>query len=153
MGKKKVIKQTEADVLKETEAREAVEKKVVQTAEKIKARAVLIGRVYIQATYNNVIISITDMNGNLLAIGSAGALGFKGPKKSTPFAASRVAEALVEKANKFGLKNLHISVKGVGSGREAAIRVFGSRGFNILSIKDITPIPHNGCRPRKVRRV
>lgn len=154
MGKKKIIKQTTEEVLKETEAQEETQKKATETIGKTSGKkTVLRGRVYIQATYNNVLISIMDVSGNLLAMTSSGALGFKGPKKATPFAASKVAESLIEKMQKIGLKDLYIFVKGVGSGRESAIRLFGSRGFNIISIKDITPMPHNGCRPRKPRRV
>ena len=154
MGKKKIIRQTEAEVLKETEMQEELQKKIVQTVEVGgKKRIITAGRVYIQASYNNVMISITDTSGNLLAASSSGAMGFKGPKKATPFAASKVAENLIEKVQKYGLKDLHIFVKGVGSGREAAVRVFAARGFNLLAIRDITPIPHNGCRPRKPRRV
>lgn len=111
------------------------------------------GRAYIQATYNNTIVAITDQNGNTLAIGSSGQLGFKGPKKSTPFAASVVIRDVVNKVKEYGLQYVAVYVKGVGSGRESAIRALNANGLNILSIKDITPIPHNGCRKKKPRRV
>lgn len=154
MGKKKIVKQTQEEILRETERQEAIQRRALQAAEKVKSKKkVEAGKVYIQSTYNNTLISVTDLKGNVLVQGSAGALGFKGPKKATPFAASKVAEAVSEKLKKFNLKDLDILVKGIGSGRDAAIRAFGARGFNIQSIKDITPIPHNGCRPPKVRRV
>lgn len=154
MGKKKVIKQTQEEVLKETETREETQKQSIKKAvEKTRGVKVVEAKVFIQATYNNVMITITDLGGNVLAWGTSGSLGFKGPKKATPFAASKVAETLVEKIKKIGIRDLYILINGIGSGRESAIRVFGARGFNILSIKDTTPIPHNGCRPRKPRRV
>lgn len=111
------------------------------------------GCAYIQATYNNTIVTITDQTGNALAWSTAGTCGFKGPKKATPYAASIIVKNVVDKIRSFGLKDVHVFVKGVGSGREAAIRAINSNGINILSIKDTTPIPHNGCRPPKVRRV
>ncbi|OGD30040.1 30S ribosomal protein S11 [Candidatus Azambacteria bacterium RIFCSPHIGHO2_01_FULL_44_55] len=111
------------------------------------------GRVYIQATYNNTIVSVTDESGNVVAWASSGNLGFKGPKKATPYAASRVSETVVEKVKKTGIANVEVFVKGIGSGRESAVRSLAAHGLNILSIKDVTPIPHNGPRPRKVRRV
>ena len=111
------------------------------------------GRVYVKASYNNTLISITDEKGNLLAWSSAGSLGFAGPKKATPFAASKVIAALAEKVKKFGPVNVSVFVSGVGGGRDSAIRSLANQGFNILSIKDVTPIPHNGPKPPKVRRV
>lgn len=111
------------------------------------------GRVYIQASYNNTLISLTDDQGNVLAVSSAGALGFKGPKKATPYAANKVVEVLSDKMKKVGLKDVSIYVKGIGSGREAAIRAVAGQGLNVLTIKDITPVPHNGPRQRKPRRV
>ena len=153
MGKKKIQAQSEEEVLKEVALQEAVRKKSVQKLEKIESKKTTKGHVNIQSTYNNTIIIFTDPNGNVLAWSSAGSLGFKGPKKSTPFAASKVIESLSEKAKKIGLRELKVFVKGIGSGREAAIRALASRGFDIISIKDITPVPHNGCRPPKPRRV
>lgn len=111
------------------------------------------GRVYVQATYNNTLISVTDPRGNVLAWSSAGSNGFKGPKKATPYAASIVIKNLMEKIKPFSFREAHVFVKGIGLGREGAIRALHANGINILSIKDVTPIPHNGCRPAKVRRV
>ncbi|OGZ35412.1 MAG: 30S ribosomal protein S11 [Candidatus Portnoybacteria bacterium RIFCSPLOWO2_01_FULL_43_11] len=128
-------------------------RKAVRAGEKQKTARTENGRVYIQSTYNNTIITITDINGNILAWSSSGSVGFKGPKKATPFAASRIVESLMEKIRKIGIRQVSVFVKGVGSGREAAIRAFIGQGLEINSIKDFTPIPHNGCRPPKVRRV
>ena len=152
MGKKKVIKQTEEEVLKEKDQLEATQRKIAR-ASASKGKRVETGRAYINSSYNNIVMTITDINGNVLAWSSSGSLGFKGPKKSTPFAASKVAEAVTEKINKIGVRKLSILVKGIGSGREGAIRSLAAKGFEIVSIKDITPVPHNGCRPRKPRRV
>lgn len=117
------------------------------------AKKVDTGNAYIKVSYNNTLISVTDEKGNLLAWSSAGALGFSGPKKATPFAASKVVAALAEKLKKVGPANLHIMVNGIGGGRDSSIRSFANQGFNILSIRDVTPIPHNGPKPVKVRRV
>lgn len=157
MGKKKVIKKTEEELLKEAEDREAVEKKATSTIES-KGGKIKIGDsgrafVYIQSSYNNTIVTLTDTQGNVVAWSSAGAVGFKGPKKATPFAASRVIETLIGKVKKLNIREVAIFVRGVGSGREAAIRALINHGLEINSIKDMTPIPHNGCRPRKPRRV
>lgn len=111
------------------------------------------GRVSIQCTYNNTIVTIADLNGGVLAWSSSGHLGFKGAKKSTPYAATQIIAELSEKVKKFGVQELEVYVKGVGSGREACIRALANNGFNLTSIKDITPIPHNGCRPRRPRRM
>jgi len=111
------------------------------------------GQAHVQCSYNNTLITVTDMNGEVLAWSSSGLLGFKGAKKSTPFAATQVAGDVAEKLKKYGVKELEAFVKGVGSGREAAVRALVNRGFDLVSIKDITPIPHNGCRPRRPRRV
>ncbi|MEM9423238.1 MAG: 30S ribosomal protein S11 [Spirochaetota bacterium] len=116
-------------------------------------RTIREGNVYIQATFNNVLITITDLQGNAVASASAGSLGFRGGKKSTPFAAQLAAETAGNKAKEVGLADIHVFVKGPGIGREAAIRSLGNVGFNVQSIRDVTPIPHNGCRPRKSRRV
>jgi len=111
------------------------------------------GNVYVQATFNNTIITITDRQGNSISWASAGGLGFRGAKKSTPFAAQTTAETAAKKAMDFGLREVHVFVKGPGVGRESAIRSLGNLGLTVRSIKDVTPIPHNGCRPRKSRRV
>ena len=111
------------------------------------------GKVFIQATFNNTIVTITDLNGNAVAWSSAGSLGFRGAKKSTPYAAQTTAETAARKAMDQGLQEVHVFVNGPGVGRESAIRSLGALGLNVRSIKDVTPIPHNGCRPRKSRRV
>ena len=111
------------------------------------------GNVYIQATFNNTIITITDLKGNALSWASSGGLGFRGAKKSTPFAAQTVAETAVQKAVSYGLREVHVFVQGPGVGRESAVRSLGALGLKVKSISDVTPIPHNGCRPRKTRRM
>ncbi len=149
MGKKKIAQQTQEEVLKEKDALEATMAKASKGSGKKLGR----GNVYIGASYNNTIITVTDQQGNTVAWASAGSLGFSGPKKATPFAASKVVSAIAEKLKKTGLSDVDIYVNGVGSGRDSSIRSFGNQGFNITSIKDVTPIPHNGPRPKKVRRV
>ena len=114
---------------------------------------ILNGIAYVQSTFNNTIISIADTNGNVVSWASAGQKGFKGSRKSTPYAAQIAAEDAGTKAKEFGLKNLQVFVKGPGGGRESALRALQAVGFYITSIKDTTPIPHNGCRPPKKRRV
>ena len=111
------------------------------------------GQAHIKASYNNTIVSVTDLNGALLAWSTAGKCGFKGPRKATPYAAGVIVKNLAEKVKEFGIKELDVFVKGVGTGRESAVRAFGANGINIVSIKDVTPIPHGGCRPKKKRRV
>ena len=116
-------------------------------------KTVIEGNVYIQATFNNTIITVTDINGNALSWASAGGLGFRGAKKSTPYAAQTTCETAAKKAMDFGLKEVNVFVKGPGVGRESAIRTLGVLGLKVRSIRDVTPSPHNGCRPRKSRRV
>lgn len=116
-------------------------------------RHVAKGEVHILCTYNNTLITMTDLNGGVLGWSSSGSLGFKGSKKSTPYAATLVAQKVIEKTARFGVKDVDIFVKGVGGGREASIRAIGNAGLQINIIKDITPVPHNGCRPKKPRRV
>jgi small subunit ribosomal protein S11 len=111
------------------------------------------GIVHIQSTFNNTIVTITDPAGNVVAWSSAGVQGFKGSRKSTPFAAQIAAEDAAKKAMEHGMKNVEVYVKGPGSGRESALRSLQAAGFNVVMIKDVTPIPHNGCRPPKRRRV
>ena len=124
------------------------------TAKKRKEKkSVYEGNVYIQATFNNTIVTITDINGNALSWASSGGLGFLGAKKSTPFAAQTVAETAVQKAQGYGLREVHVYIKGPGMGRENAIRSLGAMGLRVKSIHDVTPIPHNGCRPLKTRRM
>ncbi|MCK5248441.1 MAG: 30S ribosomal protein S11 [Spirochaetaceae bacterium] len=116
-------------------------------------KTVVEGNVYIQATFNNTIVTITDLKGNALSWCSAGSLGFRGAKKSTPYAAQTTAETATNRARDYGLQIVNVFVKGPGVGRESAIRSLGNQGLKVKTIKDITPIPHNGCRPRKSRRV
>jgi len=111
------------------------------------------GIAHIQSTFNNTIITITDVNGNTIAWSSAGSQGFKGSRKSTPFAAQLAADDAAKKAQEHGVQNIEVYVKGPGSGREAALRALQAAGFNVTLIRDVTPIPHNGCRPPKRRRV
>lgn len=114
---------------------------------------ILNGVVHIQSTFNNTIVSITDPTGNVIAWSSSGMQGFKGSRKSTPFAAQLAAEDAAKKAQEHGMRNVEVYVKGPGAGRESALRSLQAAGFNVLLIKDVTPIPHNGCRPPKRRRV
>ena len=136
-----------------TEKSEAKEKKPAHKKKKKIRRQVLIGQAHIQCTYNNTIISFSDQGGKVLAWSSAGSLGFRGAKKATPYAATQIVNSAAEKVARFGLREIDVFVKGVGSGRESAIRALVNNDFDITLIKDITPIPHNGCRPRKPRRV
>ncbi len=126
---------------KKTKARRREKKNVVH------------GVAHIKSTFNNTIISISDMDGNVLSWASAGNVGFKGSRKSTPFAAQMAAEAASRKAQEHGVRRVDVEVKGPGSGRETAIRSLQASGLEIIGIKDVTPVPHNGCRPRKRRRV
>ena len=111
------------------------------------------GKVYVQSTYNNTIVSVTDLTGNVISWGSAGLVGFKGSKKSTPYAAQKTMEDTITRVKDRGLQEVDVFVKGVGSGRESAIRALQGSGLIVISIKDETPIPHGGVRPKKVRRV
>ena len=124
----------------------------VKQKKKVK-KNVAAGIAHIQSTFNNTIVTITDVNGNAVAWSSAGARGFKGSRKSTPFAAQLAAEDAAKKAMEHGVRNVTVYVKGPGSGRESALRALNSAGFKINLIRDVTPVPHNGCRPRKRRRV
>jgi len=151
MGKTRVVTKTEEEIIKEAETVEETIKKV-ETKSKAK-RQIEVGRVYINASYNNTLMTATDLEGNVIVQASAGALGFKGPKKATPFAASKVAETLIEKISKIGFKEAEVYIKGIGRGREAALRSLATHGLDIKLVKDITPIPHNGPRPPKPRRV
>jgi small subunit ribosomal protein S11 len=111
------------------------------------------GRIYVQSTYNNTIVTVTDTSGNVIGWGSAGRTGFKGSKKSTPYAAQKTMEDSLARLKDVGLMEVDVFIKGIGTGRESAVRALQSGGFNILSIKDQTPIPHGGVRPKKARRV
>jgi small subunit ribosomal protein S11 len=126
--------------------------KVRTTKKKIK-KSVLDGVAHIHASFNNTIITICDRQGNTLCWATAGGSGFRGSRKSTPFAAQVAAQSAGEKAQEYGLKNLEVSIKGPGPGRESAVRALNSLGFKITNITDVTPVPHNGCRPPKRRRV
>ena len=156
MGKQRVNDMVSAPEEKPVAASqsETVTETIVKRGGKKKTvRQVRSGNAYIQATYNNTMITFTDLNGNALGQSSAGENGFKGPKKSTPFAATMIVKKAADKIKATGLKDVHVLVKGVGSGRESAIRALNANGLNVLSIKDVTPIPHNGCRRKKPRRV
>lgn len=122
-------------------------------SKKKEKRHIQTGVAHIQATFNNTLVTITDMGGDVIVWGSAGSLGFKGSRKSTPFAAQRAAEVVAKKAMEHGMKQVDVFVKGPGSGRESAIRALQSAGLKVNLIRDVTPIPHNGCRPPKRRRV
>ncbi len=141
MGKKRVT-------TKEGEVKEAK-----PVSEKKSSKSIDSGRVYINVSFNNTMITVTDQNGNVVTWGSAGSLGFSGPKKATPFAAQKVVATIAEKIAKTGPFNVDVIVSGVSVGRDSAIRSLINHGFNINSIKDVTPIPHNGPKPKKVRRV
>jgi small subunit ribosomal protein S11 len=146
MGKKRIVTKSGEDTSKLEQKISALQQKAVNIQlEK--------GRVYINASYNNTIVTLTNLKGDVIATSSAGALGFKGPKKATPFAASKAVEALLEKVKKTGLKEVEVYVKGVGGGRESAIRTLANHGLDINLIKDVTPIPHNGPKPPNERRV
>lgn len=142
MGKKKVVQKKEEG---------SAVKKVITPIKKTKNIDTLC--IYINATYNNIIITATDKSGKVLCWASAGSLGFSGPKKATPFAASKVVSAIIEKIKTINFKDMEIYVKGVGAGRDSAIRALANENYNIVLLKDVTPIPHNGPRPPKVRRV
>ncbi|MBW1759013.1 MAG: 30S ribosomal protein S11 [Deltaproteobacteria bacterium] len=126
--------------------------KRTRTKKKVR-KNILNGVVHIQSTFNNTIVTITDPSGNVVAWSSAGIQGFKGSRKSTPFAAQLAADDAAKKAMEHGMKNVEVYVKGPGAGRESALRSLQAAGFTIMMIKDVTPIPHNGCRPPKRRRV
>ena len=144
MGKKRIVKKNSSGVdsaLKARSLAKVMKKKIVE------------GTLYVESTYNNTRLSLADKSGNVLAWSSSGALGFKGAKKGTPFAASKIGELIGEKAQQAGLKEVSVIVKGVGSGRESAIRGFSTFGVDIVSIIDKTPVPHNGPKARKPRHV
>lgn len=150
MGKKRIT--TEESVQK-PQTTEGVEATKNTESTKSKKKVVAVGALYVQSTYNNTKLLLTDKKGNAIKASSSGALGFKGAKKGTPFAAAKVGEILGDKAVEIGMKEVDVVVAGVGSGRESSIRGFISRGIAIASIKDVTPVPHNGPKPKKPRRV
>lgn len=134
----------------EGEAKEGAPKK---RKKKGKKRSVTEAYVHIQASYNNTIVTVTEPNGNVVCWASAGACGFKGTRKATPYAASIAADTAMNKAKALGVERVHISIKGIGAGRDQALRAINASGVSVESIKDKTTVPHNGCRPRKARRV
>ena len=134
-------------------AKKTTKKVAKKTTKKTTKKRIAEGIAHIHASFNNTLISITDKQGNAIAQSSSGAQGFRGSRKSTPFAAQRAAEAVGDKVKMVGVESLEIQVRGPGSGRESAIRGLNSKGFKITKITDVTPIPHNGCRPPKRRRV
>ncbi len=129
------------------------ERKRATRAKKRERKNVPVGHAHIQSTFNNTIVTITDTSGNVISWGSAGLAGFKGSRKSTPFAASQTAEGAAKRAMEHGMRQIEVFVKGPGAGREQAIRSLQSAGLDVTAITDVTPIPHNGCRPPKRRRV
>jgi small subunit ribosomal protein S11 len=143
MGKKRIVKKTPVETAK------GLKKELkIKVTQKIKE-----GKLYISSSYNNTILTLTDLKGNVILWTSAGHVGFSGTKKGTPYAASKAAELMIDALDKIGVEKLHVLVKGVGAGREAVLRTMVARNVNIVSIKDVTPIPHDGPRPPKVRRV
>jgi len=150
MGKKHVTETSKEELIKEDEKMQSAVKKEAKVKS---ASKVTEGKVFVSSSYNNTIITLTDSRGQVLAWKSAGSVGFKGAKKATSFAASKVAETIANVCKKLGVEKLDVFIKGIGSGRESAVRTLVTQGLNVVSIKDVTPIPHNGCRPKKVRRV
>jgi len=141
------------EIVKTEAVKKAVKKPKPGRKKKKAYHQVAVGRAYIKSTYNNTIITFTDQAGNVLAWSAAGLNGFRGPKKATPYAASVIVRDAVAKVEPYGLKDVMVFVRGVGMGRDSAIRALNASGMNVLSIKDVTPLPHNGCRKRKPRRV
>lgn len=137
---------------KAAKADKTVKSKGKKTTKKARAQMTQ-GKVFIQATYNNTIVSVCDMNGAVLGWSSAGVVGFRGPKKATPYAASVIVRDVTEKIKDVGLKDVNVYISGPGQGREGALRALNANGLNVLTIKDVTPVPHNGCRPPRPRRV
>lgn len=144
MGKKRIVKKGGGSVNEGLKSR---------SLSRVPKKKVVAGTLYVQSTYNNTKLLLTDKKGSALISSSSGALGFKGAKKGTPFAAAKVGELLGEKASLMGMKEVNVVVKGVGSGRESSIRAFSTKGIDLTAITDKTPVPHNGPRPRKARRV
>ena len=151
MGKKRVVQKTQEELIQE---RDKIEQKLRKdVALKTTTSRFYRARIYITSTYNNTIISLTNENGDVLINRSAGAVGFKGTKKGTSFAGSKVAEAVVGVCEKMGLREVDVFIKGIGGGRDSALKTLANHGLEVQSVRDITPIPHNGCRPKKPRRV
>ncbi|MBU4368973.1 30S ribosomal protein S11 [Patescibacteria group bacterium] len=152
MGKKRTSV-IAATVAESDEVRQKVLSVKSPAAAKTSKKSITMGRAYIQSTYNNTIVTLTDDKGKVLAWSSAGSIGFRGTKKSTPYAASLIVRNVVEKVKKTGIKDVNVFIKGIGLGRDSALRSLAQQGLAINSIKDMTPVPHNGCRPPKPRRV
>jgi len=151
MGKKRITTTSEEETLKQEQKLKEVAEK--GAGKKKKGRTIKRAGIYVRASYNNTTITVTDENGNVVTWGTAGSAGFKGPRKATPYASTQVVNILMEKLEKVNIEKSELFVRGVGSGRDAAIRALsGNRDLNIVAIKDITPLPHNGCRPPKLRR-
>ena len=146
-------KEKKVDEKKDLENKTKVSKKSTYSKKKKIRKVITNGIAYVQSTFNNTIVSIADTSGNVISWASSGQKGFKGSRKSTPYAAQVAADSAAAKALEYGMKVLTVEIKGPGSGRETALRALQSRGFKILSIKDTTPLPHNGTRPPKKRRV
>jgi len=157
MGKKHIIETNQEELIKEQEKiNKKVEKDAKPADQSVAPKAVAgfqSGKIFISSSYNNTIVTLTNSKGQVLAWKSAGSVGFKGTKKSTSFAASRVAETIANTCKKIGIDKIDVLIRGIGAGRESAVRSLITQGLNVVSIKDVTPIPHNGCRPKKVRRV
>lgn len=149
MGKKRIVKKEKEDLIKEGE-------KVLSRLSKIKTKIkaeIKEGKIYILSSYNNTILTLTDLQGNTIYWTSAGKMGFSGTKEGTPFAASVAAENMAQAVKELGIEKVHVLIKGIGAGRDISLKTLAARGLNIESISDITPIPHDGPRPPKVRRV
>ncbi len=144
MGKKRIVKKRGSNMDQGLRSR---------VLSRVPKKKVSLGTLYVQATYNNTKVLLADKKGDALMWSSSGALGFKGAKKGTPFAAAKIGEVIGEKAVMIGMKEVNVVIKGVGSGRDSAVRAFSSKGVNISSIRDETPVPHNGPKPKKPRRV
>lgn len=151
MGKKHIIEANQEELMKE---KERIDKTL---GKEVRVKSIITGireaKIYISSSYNNTILTLTDTKGQVLAFKSAGSVGFKGTKKATSFAASRVAEAIANICKKLGVEKTEVLIRGIGAGRESAVRMLVAQGINVVSIKDVTPIPHNGCKSKKVRRV
>ncbi len=144
MGKKRIVKKSGGEVNSDMQSK---------SLSRSSKRKLDTGILFVQSTYNNTLLTLADSNGGAVAQSSSGAIGFSGAKKGTPFAAAKVGELLGDKAVQFGIKEVSVVVKGVGSGRESAIRAFSGKGISIAGIRDVTPVPHNGPKPPKPRRV
>jgi len=152
MGKKHVIQTSQEEAIKQQEKVDKTVNKEVKVSKR--TLGVQGGKIYVVSSYNNTILTLTNAKGQVLAWKTAGSVGFKGSRKSTSFAASKVSEAIANICKKMGIVDrIEVVVKGIGAGRESAVRSLVAQGLNVVSIRDVTPIPHNGCKPKKTRRV